>query len=135
MKTPISRQALENTYQKSLKPFLENFSEMVAEFSDMFGVAAIPDVGIELLDSLDSTLLFHLWEFCENKSLSFEIELFIHFNQYDYEIEWYIDTCNFEKKVKLSYDEPFTEKAQISHSNATGKAIIEGIKNYFPEKE
>jgi len=131
MKIPISRQALENSYKSTLKPFLESFSEMVKEFQDMFAVISLPDISLELLDDLDSSLMFNVWEFCEKQSLSFEIEVQIHFNHYDFDIEWYIDNCDFESKVKLAYDQTFSKQEQKSLINKTGKAIIAKIRSEF----
>ena len=133
MKTPISRTALEIAYQNSLKPFLDGLSKIFEEFKEMFDVVEIPDYDLELLDDLDPTLNFNLWEFREKSSFSLEMVIEIHFNRYDYELVLFFENYRFMKGLKFTYDEHFLKQDQSDSINNIGLEIISNIKSEFPD--
>lgn len=135
MPTPISRQVLEKIYEDSLQPFLEGLKQMTQAFDHMFAVIEFPDVNLTLLDALDTTFRYGLWEFVTLRSLSFELEVAIHFNQYDYELELLLDNCPYHKTIKRSYDRIFSKEEQTNYIHEIGRLIIEEVKDKFPAKK
>lgn len=135
MPTPISRQALEKVYENALQPFFEGLKNMVQEFDNMFAVIEFPNIDLTLLDSLDTTLVYGLWEFVTLRSLSFELQIDIHFNHYDYELELQIDSCGYHKHVQFAYNAVFTKETQVNCIYEIGRLIIEQVKDKFPAKK
>jgi len=130
-KTPISRQALEQVYYESLQPFFKGLTKMAQEFDDLFAVIEFPDMSLSLLDRLDSTLYFAWWEFVVEQSLNFELEIQIHFNRYDYVLEWEIKNSNYHRKIQKNYDNSFTNVAQLDYINELGRFIIDQVKDKY----
>jgi hypothetical protein len=130
-KTPISRQALETVYYETLQPFFKGLTKMAQEFDNLFAVIEFPDMSLSLLDSLDTTLYFAWWEFVVEQSLSFELEIQIHFNRYDYVIEWKIKDSSYHKKIQKDYDSSFANVAQLDCINELGRFIIDQVKDKY----
>lgn len=130
-KTPISRQALEKIYYEALQPFFKGLTKMAQEFDNLFAVIELPDMSLSLLDSLDNTLYFAWWEFVVEKSLNFELEIQIHFNRYDYILEWEIKDSNYHRKIQKDYDESFSNVAQLDCINELGRFLIDQVKDKY----
>ncbi len=133
MKTPISRIALEKVYKNSLKLFLDGLLSTFEEFKEMFDHVEIPDYGLELLDDLDPTVKFILWEFREKPGFSIAMAVEIHFNRYDYELVLFIENSRFRKSFKFTYDEHFSKQDQSDVINIIGLEIVLNIKREFPD--
>lgn len=131
MKRPISRQALEQCYEQSLKPLFDGLTKIFGEFTEFFGVVELPKIGLDVLDALDSNWYFGLWEFKVRKSINFELEVAVHFNHYDYEVVLAIADCYTKNMIK-TYDKQWGD-AVAEIPNEIGIAIIDSIKKEFPE--
>lgn len=130
-KTPISRQALEKVYYETIQPFFKGLTKMAQEFDNLFAVIEFPDMSLSLLDHLDTTLYFAWWEFVVEQNLNFELEIQIHFNRYDYVIEWGIKDSNYHKKIQKDYDSSFSNVAQLDCINELGRFIIDQVKDKY----
>lgn len=104
---------------------------MAQEFDNLFAVIELPDMSLSLLDSLDNTLYFAWWEFVVEKTLNFELEIQIHFNRYDYVVEWEIKGSNYHRKIQKSYDESFSNVAQLDCINELGRFLIDQVKDKY----
>lgn len=104
---------------------------MAQEFDNLFAVIELPDMSLSLLDSLDNTLYFAWWEFVVEKNLNFELEIQIHFNRYDYVVEWEIKDNNYHRKIQKSYDESFSNVAQLDCINELGRFLIDQVKDKY----
>lgn len=133
-KRTISREALEKVYYETLQPFFKGLTKMAQEFENLFAVIELPDVNLSLLDRLDSILYFAWWEFVVEQSLSFELEIQVHFNRYDYVLEWKIKNSNYHRKIQKDYDSNFTNVAQLDCINELGRFIIDQVKDKYPSK-
>ncbi|BDS12064.1 hypothetical protein [Aureispira anguillae] len=134
MPTPISRPILEQTYERSLAPFLGGLTKMIQTFDYMFKVIEFPDIDLGILDRLDSVFVYGLWEFVTKPSLSFELEVELHFNRYNYELVLNMATCSYRKVIRYSYEDSFTKEKQVDCIHEIGRLIVDAVKDEFPPK-
>lgn len=131
MPTAINRQALEKIYYEAIVPFFRALDKMAEEFDNLFAVIEFPNIDLTLLDDLDHTFHFGWWEFVVDHTINFELEIQIHFNRYDYVLEWKIKDSNFYKRIKKTYDSSFLNVEQLDYTNEIGRFIIDQVKDKY----
>ncbi|WP_052598339.1 hypothetical protein [Aureispira sp. CCB-QB1] len=131
MPTKISRQALEKVYENSLEPFLKGLIKMAKEFDNLFASVEFPEISLQLLDSLDSTLYYSWQEFVIEQNLGFELEVSIHFNRLSYVLEWEVKDSYYHKRIEKDYDSFFSTVEQLDYINELGRFIIDQVKEQY----